>query len=401
MPYSQGPVLKMLGTAERAAIEPLPLDKIRARRMQREAAELEEYKADTSRINADTNKAVADENISNSRLAKKQQADMKAEMAAYPKITAPYNTDQYWEQHHIRAQAFSNSNYKPLYDEGQEMMKNYQEWQDKKVGRSLQQAQLDEQARQHNVPKAKGPGTPRTYYEPGTNKPMGTAQDNTPESRALMAQGGILEPQTEALAANFAQTDKVLMRKNVAAVQQAENQLVKAQRAFDDWGKAPRSGGITGSVAENFGGLLGQIPVAGESMEDAINKMFTGGTTEQATRARTAALTLAADLLPEITGEESGRFTEAERELAFRTLRQLKATSSPAMVAEAFRVFIEASVNAADRERIRGGNPPAFDTSTPIGSMDYANNLIDRGFTKEQAKEALKRRIRERSLSGG
>jgi hypothetical protein len=106
-------------------------------------------------------------------------------------------------------------------------------------------------------------------------------------------------------------------------------------------------------------------------------------------------------MLSEITGEESGRFTEAERELAFKALRQLKPGASNSQIAEAYRTFVEASISSSDRLARDAGETPKYDTTSKEGAVDYVNNLIKRGFTQEQAVDALKRRIRERSLSDG
>ena len=201
--------------------------------------------------------------------------------------------------------------------------------------------------------------------------------------------------------AGFGQTDKVTQRRRLKSLETADRQLSKAQEAWDAFKLAPGSGGITGAIADTVGGLIGQIPGVGESLEDSFNVALTGGTVEENTRARTKAITLAADMLSEITGEESGRFTEAERELAFRALRQLNKSSSPAQIAEAYRTFTEVSINSKDRILRDAGEPPKFDVSTKDGALGLANNLINRGFTREQAIDAVKRRVRERSLNGG
>jgi hypothetical protein len=209
------------------------------------------------------------------------------------------------------------------------------------------------------------------------------------------------EPGSFASADDFARQDKVTQRRRVKEREGISNQLSKAQAAFDSFKKAPGAGGITGAVAENIGGLLGQLPIVGGTIEEGLNVALTGGTTEENARARTNAITLASDLLPEITGEESGRFTEAERDLAFKALKLLKPNSSNAQIAAAYRVFIEVSINSLDRSLKQNQEAQKFDTSTKEGALNYVNNLIDRGFNKEQAVGAMKRRIREERLTGG
>jgi len=199
--------------------------------------------------------------------------------------------------------------------------------------------------------------------------------------------------------------DPVNARAALKDYDRVNRQLRKAQNAFDAWKNAPGSGGITGSVAENIGGLIGQIPLMGEGMENGLNLMLTGGTTAENTRARTNAITLASDMLSEITGEESGRFTEAERDLAFRALRQLSPSASIPQIASAYRTFIETSVNAKSRASLKMGVPTRFETEesgnlSSEGRTDYVIHLMKRGFTEKQAIEAVKRRIRDEELEG-
>jgi len=210
---------------------------------------------------------------------------------------------------------------------------------------------------------------------------------------------------TEMTPDDMRMSDSVLARDALKDYDRVNRQLRKAQNAFDSWKAAPGSGGITGSVAENIGGLIGQIPLMGEGMENGLNLMLTGGTTAENTRARTNAITLASDMLSEITGEESGRFTEAERNLAFRALRQLSPSASIPQIASAYRTFIETSVNAKSRASSKMGVPTRFETEgdgklTTDGRTDYVIHLMKRGFTEKQAIDAVKRRIRDEELEG-
>jgi len=180
-------------------------------------------------------------------------------------------------------------------------------------------------------------------------------------------------------------------------------QLGKVQVAFDSFRAAPGSGGLTGAAAETIGGLLGQLPLAGEGLETALNLMLTGGTTEENTRARTDAITLAGDMLAEITGEESGRFTTQEQELARRALRQLSPTASIPQIATAFKTFIETSVNEKIKTTQKMGLPSKFARGedgllTSDGQIDYVIHLENRGFTRPEAIAVLKRKIRADKL---
>ena len=180
-------------------------------------------------------------------------------------------------------------------------------------------------------------------------------------------------------------------------------QLGKVQVAFDSFRAAPGSGGLTGAAAETIGGLLGQLPLAGEGLETALNLMLTGGTTEENTRARTDAITLAGDMLAEITGEESGRFTTQEQELARRALRQLSPTASIPQIATAFKTFIETSVNEKMKTTRKMGLPSKFARGedgllTSDGQIDYVIHLENRGFTRPEAIAVLKRKIRADKL---
>ena len=239
------------------------------------------------------------------------------------------------------------------------------------------------------------------------------AEGQLPSQLALERQRAITRgtPTSQNISTTDMTPDEMRMADSVSAraalkdLDRVNRQLRKAQNAFDSWKAAPGSGGITGSVAENIGGLIGQIPLMGEGMENGLNLMLTGGTTAENTRARTNAITLASDMLSEITGEESGRFTEAERNLAFRALRQLSPSASIPQIASAYRTFIETSVNAKSRASSKMGVPTRFETEgdgklTTEGRTDYVVHLMKRGFTEKQAIDAVKRRIRDEELEG-
>lgn len=71
--------------------------------------------------------------------------------------------------------------------------------------------------------------------------------------------------------------------------------------------------GFGAKLGELFGGIAGQV---NEDLGNEVSQLFTGADTADLATVRTQAKALVARLLPSITGEDSGRYTEAERGFA-------------------------------------------------------------------------------------
>jgi hypothetical protein len=139
--------------------------------------------------------------------------------------------------------------------------------------------------------------------------------------------------------------------------------------------------------------LLGQLP-GGEAVQEGVSKALTGESAEKVSQVRTRARTLVAQMLSQITGEESGRFTEQERAIAEQTLKQLSPSASISQIRGAYKTMLETSITARDREMRRLGMAPPNDVSTPKGREGLAQEMIDRGFTEDEAIEYVIQRAR-------
>lgn len=156
---------------------------------------------------------------------------------------------------------------------------------------------------------------------------------------------------------------------------------------------APRAIGIPGLVSENIGGLLGQIPGAGPDMEEAFSKAVTGLGAEESKRMRSAFIDTSAAMLSAITGEESGRYTEAERELANKALGALRTTSTVTQARAGFKRAMEITL-AAQRRDAKNAGQEVESLTTREGITALGNRLTGTGMSEEDAKDVIRELIR-------
>lgn len=156
---------------------------------------------------------------------------------------------------------------------------------------------------------------------------------------------------------------------------------------------APRAIGIPGQVAESIGGLLGQIPGAGPDLEENFSKAMTGLGAEENKRMRSAFIDTSAAMLSAITGEESGRYTEAERELANKALGALRTTSTVTQARAGFKRAMEITLSAQRRDA-RNAGQTVEDLTSREGITQLGNRLVATGMSEDDAKDIIRELIR-------
>lgn len=143
--------------------------------------------------------------------------------------------------------------------------------------------------------------------------------------------------------------------------------------------------GIQGAFADAVGGLAGQIsPELGQ----IVTKISTGGASvEDVAAFRAQARSVIAQMIPEVAGDTSGRFSEMERRVTEATLRALEPGSSKPQIMAALEEMISLKTQAADFARIRSGRAAQHDLSTVQGAAGFLEDLIRLGVSLPRAEQ--------------
>ena len=151
--------------------------------------------------------------------------------------------------------------------------------------------------------------------------------------------------------------------------------------------ETPEAGGILGLGIEAAGGVIRQVPLIGPALLEAV-----GVGEERETRvvkARTEARALTSRLLTQITQEESGRFTDKERELAADVLRALKPAASTEQINAAFDTVMtiqRRSIVDAAFQIMRAQN---LDLNNDDDTDKFIDAMIEFGMSEAQAIDAF------------
>jgi len=181
--------------------------------------------------------------------------------------------------------------------------------------------------------------------------------------------------------------------KATEASAQGKTNIGRIGQILGEMSDAPRVIGIPGKAAESIGGLLGQIPGAGRDLEEQFTQTLTGVGAEENKRLRSAFIDTSAAMLSAITGEESGRYTEAERELANKALGALNTTATMPQARAGFKRALEITVSAQRREARLAGDT-VEDLTTREGIESLGQRLVNTGMSEDDAKDVIREVIK-------
>ena len=172
------------------------------------------------------------------------------------------------------------------------------------------------------------------------------------------------------------------LRAQGQTIEDLTSSIARVSSTIDAFKKTKAAGGILGTIIENVGGLLGQIPLIGEDVAGAIG-------TPEVTNARTQARLTTASLLSTITGEESGRFTDTERRIAEEALKALTPTASASQIQDALGLTLGLLNDSRNRQLDSFLIRSEGDLATPVGRDAFNKVLLANGFTREEAINAI------------
>jgi hypothetical protein len=173
----------------------------------------------------------------------------------------------------------------------------------------------------------------------------------------------------------------------------AEFNLESLSKTLDDVINTPGATGFRASLSNVIGGAVGQLPVIGKGSEKALVKFISNADPEEVAAVSTRARINVARMLTFITGEESGRYTEAERQIAETTLKSLDPNASPTQIMGATKTLMKILIDDAQRSRQSLGLEPVYDLSSDDGINEFGAFLLDLGFSEEDALEIMEERM--------
>jgi len=192
--------------------------------------------------------------------------------------------------------------------------------------------------------------------------------------------------------------------------EKAKGEAIKSQstiaRGFNlisDIEKLGKGGvGIRPWIAENLGGVIGQVS---EPAEKAFSKFIAGADPSAITKFRVDARQFIGQSITRMTGEESGRYTEAERKITQDALALVNAAKTPLQVYGALVSVIEAEFLAADRNEIlaNSGNPewkPRFDLNKKEDFNALGELLEKEGLLQQDVFHIINRMKKQRNIKG-
>jgi len=148
--------------------------------------------------------------------------------------------------------------------------------------------------------------------------------------------------------------------------------------------------GLRGIAMESIGGLLGQLnPVLERGFAQAIGGVTAADAADYRNRLRLAVISL----IPEYTGEEGSRITDAERRLAEEASRLLSATASEVQIRSALRNVLELKLTDQMRSWISAGFDARYDLTTKEGVDELGDILFNAGFNQDDVIASLTRLI--------
>jgi hypothetical protein len=160
---------------------------------------------------------------------------------------------------------------------------------------------------------------------------------------------------------------------------------------------APGAAGFRGAAQEFVEGTVGQVPGVGEPISEFAEEM-TGVDATELAAIRTQGRVLVARMITTITGEESGRYTQQEQELARKTEGQLDllktADQIEGALSELQSIKLRGEMRTRGAEFIKDVTGESINILTDEGYQKWGNKLVNQfGLRFEDAVIELDRHV--------
>jgi hypothetical protein len=177
-----------------------------------------------------------------------------------------------------------------------------------------------------------------------------------------------------------------------AVVNDSRDSLEQASSLLVSIQENPNAVGFRGQISE-AAGILSNIPLIGSSLEEAVTQAVSNGSPQEIQAIRTELITQVSSQLSEITGEESGRFTEAERNIANQALSTLDMNSSAAQAIAANKTLMRLNVLSLARGLENLGEAGLFDAQDDESMNAFGSQLMSLGFDFNESVDIISRLV--------
>tara|TARA_R100000664_G_scaffold2086_3_gene5325 strand:+ start:313 stop:1575 length:1263 start_codon:yes stop_codon:yes gene_type:complete len=160
----------------------------------------------------------------------------------------------------------------------------------------------------------------------------------------------------------------------------------------------PGASGIPGYLQEVVEGTVGQVPIVGPIASDQMEEL-TKVNARELSKIRTQAALMVARLVPVVTGDDSGRYTDTEQKRTKEIESQLEAMKTSEQIdgalSEIQAITLRGEVRLRGADFIRHASGKNLDLSTKQGQNAWGNLLMKKySLTEEDAFAELLRHMR-------
>lgn len=209
---------------------------------------------------------------------------------------------------------------------------------------------------------------------------MGTITGRTPEdlSQTQTFRDVLMAPTPEDVTRL-----RTTFREGQGSFETAKNTLQSVTEA------GPFAVGWVGAATESITGTLGQLGGFGRAFNEAFESV-SGAERDKLTDARTRMRQGVAEQLSEITGEDSGRYTKDERELANQVLAGIQGEADIDTVVAAYTSYLNILLASDVRAAQEIARNTAIDINTPQGLNEFGALLESLGSSRVRNVEIMR-----------
>lgn len=147
--------------------------------------------------------------------------------------------------------------------------------------------------------------------------------------------------------------------------------------------ETPFGTGFRGTLAEAGSGILQQIPGLGGAAEQ-FSEAVAGGSIADVTKLRTDLRMRVSGMLRAISGDQTDRYTNQDRERAEAALRAMSPDAGPDQIVAATKAAMEMDIISRERAKAKLGVSPYTDVNRLEAE---AQKLVGAGFSEDEAAD--------------
>ena len=171
------------------------------------------------------------------------------------------------------------------------------------------------------------------------------------------------------------------------AITEATGNVAQGTEVLKKVAETPFGTGFRGTLAEAGAGILQQIPGMGGTAEQ-FSETVAGGSIAEVTKLRTDLRMRVSGMLRAISGDQTDRYTNQDRERAEAALRAMQPDAGPDQIVAATKSAMEMDITSRERAKAKLGASAFTDVARLEGE---ARKLLQMGFSEDEAADIVVR----------